>query len=58
MQQTRCKQLHAQANNGDAVEKDTISENEWQRWQTLYGVRRRKTFADIVEALKKHLALS
>ncbi len=55
IQQTSCKERHTHAGTEYVSENDVFSETDWQQWQTSYGARRRKTFTDIVEALKKHL---
>jgi hypothetical protein len=57
MHQTNRKQSHTRAVGNESMpQNDDINESEWQQWQNSYSARRRKTFADIVEALKKRLA--
>jgi hypothetical protein len=36
-----------------AIEQDNTSEGEWQRWQALYVVIRRKIFKEILEIGEK-----
>jgi hypothetical protein len=48
-------QHHTQVGKEYIIEENVVGEDEWQRWQSFYDVRRRDMFLRILEIQRNHL---